>query len=60
MPAKIASAIQLGDAFEQLPVPIVAAVHGRCLGGAFELVPRADIIIASESARFVPDQRVMV
>jgi enoyl-CoA hydratase/carnithine racemase len=52
MAARIAQVIQLGDAFERLPVPIVAAVQGRCSGGSFELVLRTDIIVAGESARF--------
>ncbi len=34
------------------PLPVIAAVQGRCLGGAFELVSAADIIIASEDAVF--------
>jgi enoyl-CoA hydratase/carnithine racemase len=38
--------------FEQVPIPVIAAVNGRCLGGGFELALRADIIIAGESARF--------
>lgn len=41
--------IQALDAF---PVPVLAAVQGRCLGGGFELVQPADIIIAGESAVF--------
>lgn len=38
--------------FEQLPIPVVAAVQGLCFGGGFELALRADIILAGESARF--------
>jgi cyclohexa-1,5-dienecarbonyl-CoA hydratase len=41
--------VKLLDAF---PVPVVAAVQGRCLGGAFELVQAADVIVAAESAKF--------
>jgi cyclohexa-1,5-dienecarbonyl-CoA hydratase len=37
------------DAF---PLPVIAAVQGRCLGGAFELILGADIVIAAESAVF--------
>ncbi len=37
------------DAF---PLPVVAAVQGRCLGGGFELVQAADIIVAGEGAVF--------
>ena len=39
-------------ALEECPVPIIASVRGRCLGGGFELVMPADIIIASETASF--------
>jgi cyclohexa-1,5-dienecarbonyl-CoA hydratase len=34
------------------PVPVIAAVRGRCLGGAFELVQAADVVVASEGAQF--------
>jgi enoyl-CoA hydratase/carnithine racemase len=34
------------------PVPVVAAVHGFCLGGGIGLVGSSDIIIASEDATF--------
>ncbi|HEX9885218.1 MAG TPA: enoyl-CoA hydratase-related protein, partial [Longimicrobiales bacterium] len=32
------------------PIPVVAAVQGRCLGGGFELAMAADIVLAAESA----------
>jgi enoyl-CoA hydratase len=34
------------------PVPVIAAVHGFCLGGGIGLVGSSDIIIASEDATF--------
>lgn len=34
------------------PVPVIAAVQGRCLGGAFELVQAADLVIAAQDAQF--------
>jgi enoyl-CoA hydratase/carnithine racemase len=37
---------------ERLPIPVIAAVHGLCFGGGFELALRADVIFAAESARF--------
>jgi enoyl-CoA hydratase len=40
------------DRLSRLPVPVVAAVHGVCYGGALELVLAADIIVADRSARF--------
>jgi enoyl-CoA hydratase/carnithine racemase len=38
--------------FERLPLPVIAAVHGLCFGGGFELALRADVIFAGASARF--------
>jgi enoyl-CoA hydratase/carnithine racemase len=35
-----------------LPMPVVAAVRGHCYTGGLELVLAADIIIATETARF--------
>ena len=37
------------DAF---PLPVIAAVRGKCLGGGFELVQAADMIVAGEGAAF--------
>jgi cyclohexa-1,5-dienecarbonyl-CoA hydratase len=34
------------------PVPLIAAVRGKCLGGGFELVQAADIVVAGEGATF--------
>ena len=48
IPEFIATIQQL-DAF---PIPVVAAVQGRCLGGGFELVLPADLIIAADDAAF--------
>lgn len=39
-------------ALTDFPVPTVAAVHGKCLGGGFELVLAADITVAAEGAVF--------
>jgi len=36
----------------ECPIPIVAAVRGRCLGGGFEIVQPADAVVAGESAMF--------
>lgn len=42
-------------------VPVVAAVRGVCLGGAFELVAFASFVIAEETARFgAPEIRLGV
>jgi enoyl-CoA hydratase len=34
------------------PVPVIAAVHGFCLGGGVGLAGNADLIVASEDATF--------
>jgi enoyl-CoA hydratase len=34
------------------PVPVVAAVHGYCLGGGIGLVGNADVVVASDDATF--------
>lgn len=40
------------EALCDFPLPVVAAVQGRCLGGGFELAQAADVIIAGENAVF--------
>ena len=38
-------------AFDEHPAPIIASIHGACLGGGFELALACDLIVASESAK---------
>jgi len=37
---------------ERLPLPVIAAVHGVCLGGGCEIATACDFVIASEDAQF--------
>ncbi len=37
---------------ERLELPLIAAVHGYCLGGGLELVLTADLCVAADNARF--------
>jgi enoyl-CoA hydratase/carnithine racemase len=43
--------VELLQAFDALPVPIVASVHGVCVGGGLELALASDLVIAAESAK---------
>ncbi|MGI0132894.1 MAG: enoyl-CoA hydratase/isomerase family protein [Thermoplasmata archaeon] len=37
---------------ESLPLPVIAAVHGSCLGGGCEIALACDVVLASEEAVF--------
>ncbi len=39
-------------ALRTFPLPLIAAVRGRCLGGGFEIVQGADLVVAGEGAVF--------
>ncbi|MCI4346491.1 MAG: enoyl-CoA hydratase-related protein [Thermoplasmata archaeon] len=39
-------------AIERLPLPVVAGVHGSCLGGGCEIALACDLVVASEDATF--------
>jgi cyclohexa-1,5-dienecarbonyl-CoA hydratase len=39
-------------ALDAFPVPVVAGVRGRCVGGGFELVQPVDLIVAGQGASF--------
>ena len=40
------------ELINQFEIPVIAAVHGACLGGGMELAIGCDIIIASQNASF--------
>ena len=42
----------LAEFLERLPVPVVAAIHGYCLGGGLEIALGCDLRIATRDAQF--------
>ncbi|HVC19076.1 MAG TPA: enoyl-CoA hydratase-related protein [Vicinamibacterales bacterium] len=50
--ALIAEFVQTIADLDAFPAPVIVAVQGRCLGGGFELVLGADLVVAAEGARF--------
>lgn len=40
------------SAFERIPVPVIAAVHGYCIGAGVDLITACDIRLASADAKF--------
>jgi enoyl-CoA hydratase/carnithine racemase len=45
------SGVDFLNLMELLPIPIVASIHGVCLGGGFELALASDYIVAARSAK---------
>jgi enoyl-CoA hydratase len=55
----IASFLELGRRIEALPLPTVAAVHGTCMAGGFELALFFDLIWAAEGTMLgLPETRL--
>jgi enoyl-CoA hydratase/carnithine racemase len=55
----IASFLALGGAIEKLPFPTIAAVHGTCFAGGFELALFCDLIWAAEGTMIgLPETRL--
>jgi cyclohexa-1,5-dienecarbonyl-CoA hydratase len=55
-PAMLGGLLEASAAMAELPMPVVALVHGPCLGGAMELVSCCDFVVADPSAKLgVPE-----
>jgi methylglutaconyl-CoA hydratase len=50
--ADVQSLLELFVLIRQLPVPVIAAVHGRALAGGCGLATSCDIVLAASTARF--------
>jgi cyclohexa-1,5-dienecarbonyl-CoA hydratase len=44
--------VEVSDHKPELEVPVIASVHGACLGGGMEVAIACDIIVAAQSALF--------
>lgn len=51
-PQMIETFNRIFELIDKLDVPVIAAVHGACLGGGMELAIACDIIVAAQSALF--------
>ena len=46
-------------AIEQIPLPVIAAIHGPCMGGGIAMARQCDVRIAADDATFgVPPARL--
>lgn len=52
MMKEVGTAFVLAKIIRDMPKPVIAAVHGYCLGAGFELAQACDVIFASEDAVF--------
>ena len=51
-PKMIETFNRIFELIDQLEVPVIASVHGACLGGGMEVAIACDIIVAAQSALF--------
>ena len=49
---EVGTALVISKVIRDMPKPVIALVHGYCLGAGFELAQSCDLIIASEDALF--------
>ena len=49
---KIQPVFDCCNAIEECPKPVIAAVHGKCIGGGLDIIAACDIRICSEDAIF--------
>jgi enoyl-CoA hydratase/carnithine racemase len=49
---EVGTSFVISRIIREMPKPVIAVVHGYCLGGGFELTQACDIVIASEDAVF--------
>ena len=48
----IATFNRIFELIDAIPVPVIAAVHGACLGGGMEVAIACDMVVAAKKAKF--------
>jgi len=51
-PEKLHELFDCCNVLEECPKPIIAAVHGKCVGGGFDMIAACDIRLCTEDATF--------
>jgi enoyl-CoA hydratase len=51
-PARLRSLFDSADSFEDSKKPVIAAVHGICMGGGLDMIAACDMRLCTEDARF--------
>ena len=51
-PVKLKDLLECCNVFERSPKPVIAAVHGECVGGGLDMISACDIRLCTEDASF--------
>ncbi len=52
IPAKVHYLLECCNVLEKSPKPVIAAIHGKCIGGGLDMISACDIRLCTEDATF--------